>query len=283
MQLILPYSIKEKMRLYVESLDNEISGFGKIEFNQEEDTCTIIDIKIFEQEVSSARSELEGENIAKFATELVKNGETLGGWNLWWHSHNDMGVFWSGTDTGTMDENPLDAPFMVSIVTNNDGEYKARIDLYEPTHMYLDDIKVITEYPQDNSLKKEIEKEVKELVSQPKPATLITTGKNYSAHWDKKKKEWIDDIDITDTRSEIGNIHESMYTQMITNEELEERALYHAEKHTLQELEAALDMAEEDSFTTFDEFSIIEYAIEIKSEEEEIKKEDNSLNKKDVK
>ena len=120
MKIILPYKVKEKMRLYVESLDNEISGFGKIKFK--DDNIIIEDIKIFKQKVTSGSSELEGESIAEFITEMVKKGESLENWNLWWHSHNDMGVFWSGTDTGTMEENPLDAQYMLSIVTNNKGK-----------------------------------------------------------------------------------------------------------------------------------------------------------------
>ncbi len=269
MKLVLPYNIKEQLRLYVHSLDNEISGFGKIEFSEEEDTCTVTELKIFKQEVSGGSSDLDGQSIAQFITERVKAGESLGGWNLWWHSHNSMGVFWSGIDTGTMDVNPLDAPYMVSLVTNNKGEYRARIDLYEPTHMFVDELTVVEEYPQDNSLQAQIEKEVKELVEQTKPIVISKhTNSRTVGQIMKEERElkWTsadgtkygdeDDLGLTQQYADEEPI--------LTAEELTIAAIELAEKHNLKELEDLYDVANFDQFMSYDQFAIIEQALEFK-------------------
>jgi hypothetical protein len=277
MKIVLPYKVKEKMRLYVESLDNEISGFGKVEFNKEEEICTITDIRIFKQKVSAGSSDLEGEDIAQFMTELTKEGESLVGWNLWWHSHNDMTVFWSGTDTGTMEENPLDTTFMVSIVTNNNGAFKARIDIYDPIHMYIDDVPVSIELPQDNSLQETIEKEVKELVDQTPPATVIygnhlarqvkdTKVKKYDeiGYYDAQKKEWIE-----------YDYEDDIWEQSLSDEQIEKEAEQMADQFDLDELEDSYNDALIDTEIPYDSLAIIEKAVEIKSNQEP---QDNKLN-----
>lgn len=174
MQIIIPFNIAEKLRHYVEAIDDEISGFGKISINNNH-TITIEDLTIFEQEVTGASSSLDGASIANFMTEMTKANQSLEGWNLWWHSHNDMDTFWSTTDTNTMDENPTKAPFMLSLVTNNKRQFRARLDTYEPFAMNLDDIPVFIDYPKDNTLKSLVEKEVKKFIKKPKPLTLISS------------------------------------------------------------------------------------------------------------
>lgn len=182
MRTLLTLEAQNKMRLYTNAVEEEISGIAKAKYDPDLDAFVITDVKIFEQEVSSATATLEGEDIAKFAFEMTKKGESLEEWCVWWHSHASMDVFWSGTDTGTMDVNPFGAPFMLSIVTNHKGEYRSRFDVYSPVHLYKDELEVNIYVPEDDTLLKEIQAEVKEKVSKkvyvaPKTKTVYSSTK----------------------------------------------------------------------------------------------------------
>lgn len=233
MKVLLTPAVKEKLRYYVEGVKGEISGLGKIEFNG--DNCIIVDIRIFEQEVSAAAASLDGTSIAKFSEEMIKSGESLKGWNLWWHSHADMGVFWSGVDTGTMDENPLDMQFMLSLVTNKKHEYKARLDVYSPVHLYLDDIEVGIYFKSNKKIKDLVDKEIKEKVKEPViniPKKTYYNKYNYNNFFDKgfKKKEKTKSKKNKETEKIIND-------KLINNKSFEEEAYALANNFTLEELE----------------------------------------------
>jgi len=188
MKVILPLSVKDKLKCYVEGVDAEISGIGKIEFSEDGSECRIIEIEILTQEVSSATASLEGSSLSKFITEKTRKGESLEGWNLWWHSHDTMGVFWSGTDTGTMDGNPMGMPFMLSLVTNKSNEFHCRFDVYEPTKMHLDDLDFEIEYP------KEIDDKIEEAKTTVKDAQafLDTIEDRSYTEESEELKEFVD-------------------------------------------------------------------------------------------
>lgn len=189
MQILITNKAFLQMRYYVEALDYEISGIGRAVYHPKEDTWIVEEIKIFKQEVSKAEATLDGENILEFMTEMLQKGQKLDDWCLWWHSHNDMGVFWSGTDTGTMDENPFSSSHMLSIVTNNAGEYRARYDIYKPAHLFLDNIPVKPLFEENEELKTEIEAEVKEKVTEKQTKVLAQSWKGY----DWKKDDYYPD------------------------------------------------------------------------------------------
>ncbi len=130
MEIVIKNEALQKMRAYVASVTTEISGLGRAKFDQSTGIWYVDDVKIFEQEVSGAETEMNTEMIAKFITELVRADENVEDWCVWWHSHADMGVFWSGTDTDYMN-NSRAGDVLLSIVTNKKGEYKARIDIHK--------------------------------------------------------------------------------------------------------------------------------------------------------
>lgn len=209
------------MRLFVQELDYEISGMGKAHFDKEIGAWVVTEVRIFEQEVSAGTTDLEGEDIAKFATSLIENDESLEEWCLWWHSHNSMGVFWSGTDTNTMNENPFSSEYMLSIVTNNKEEYKARLDIYSPCHVHVDNIPVQIAQPTiPKKIKEYVTKEVKNKVKikshltkdvKPEDNSLLIKNERTGA-WERKPLKEIAKGDIKDEQGKV------------TSEELSEMA-----------------------------------------------------------
>jgi hypothetical protein len=118
------------MKYYTELTDDEISGIGKSEITKDKD-IVVTDIMIFKQTNSGASTTIEDGEQEKFFLELTKkNDKTKKNWNIWWHSHNTMSTFWSATDDATIQSHIGLQSYIISIVTNKKGEYKARLDIF---------------------------------------------------------------------------------------------------------------------------------------------------------
>lgn len=83
---------------------------------------------------------------------LIERQEDFNLWNVWFHSHHNMGVFWSGTDHNQMESNGEDgADSFISIVTSyRDGReedmYLATMNVYKPFRFDIDMNVEIGEY-----------------------------------------------------------------------------------------------------------------------------------------
>lgn len=135
MKLQIERVAHEKILAYTDLCPDEISGLGKVEVR--DGVLVVTDVAIFEQVVSSAHSTIETKALAKFQDERIRAGESMKQWYFWWHSHANMGVFFSGTDTGTIDSS-TEFPHLVSMVVNKKHEYKARLDVFSPVRLFTD-------------------------------------------------------------------------------------------------------------------------------------------------
>lgn len=141
-KLKLPWEQYQKLQTYADNVDTEIGGLGKVILEKGE--FTITDVFLLEQEATSGECELSAEGVAVLYDELLDNDEDVDDIKMWWHSHGTMGVFFSKTDTDTMDEWPGD--WIVAIVINKKKELKARFQVQKPIPMYMD-LDVEIEYP----------------------------------------------------------------------------------------------------------------------------------------
>lgn len=129
----------EKMNCYVQLAEGEISGFGKIRVvpKPESDWYTdekiiVEDAKIFKQTCSCGGTTLNGEALSRFIVELAKSGENPHDWRLWWHSHVDFGVMWSGIDEAAISKLTKEiGSELVSICVNKHSDLIARRDRNE--------------------------------------------------------------------------------------------------------------------------------------------------------
>ena len=86
-----------KLMCYINLIgDYEITGFGRVVDNK------IVDIKILKQEVKKATVDCDVDAMMEFLTSIPR--EEMGQWILDWHSHVDMAVFASGTDSSNYKE-----------------------------------------------------------------------------------------------------------------------------------------------------------------------------------
>ena len=114
---------------------SEVGGIGVI--ITEDDQSRVIHMRLPEQEVSSGEVDWQDEGISDYLnwlhTPVEKGGAGFnpeGSYGIFsWHSHGNMGVFWSTTDEDFIEKVSLTAPFIFSSVFNTKGESKHRLDV----------------------------------------------------------------------------------------------------------------------------------------------------------
>lgn len=157
--------VMKRIKYYTQAADGEVSGLGTV-IKDEKGRHIVNNVFLLEQESSAADTELNTEAISKLMVDMMNKNENPAQLKFWWHSHATMGVFWSGTDDSCAET--LSREFAFSLVVNKAGESKCRLDLYNPFRITFDGVKVIEIAHEDNALKEECEKEVKEKVKGPK-------------------------------------------------------------------------------------------------------------------
>ncbi len=121
--IILPLKVREKIQYFVDKADKEISGLGDATINLDAKTVTVSSAFLLDQECTFSTTDL-CENAVSKAMYEAHTDEQKGitrNIKFWWHSHVNMQVFWSGTDTTTMKE-LSEAGWFVNIVFNKKRE-----------------------------------------------------------------------------------------------------------------------------------------------------------------
>lgn len=187
MKLLLERTAYDKLRAYTDLCPMEISGLGKVRVIDED--FVVSDVAIFDQAVSGAHSTIETKALAQFQADRVRNGESMKEWTLWWHSHADMGVFFSKTDTDTI-EGSSEFPWLVSLVVNKKQQSEARIDVFSPVHMYME-LKVEIIEVANEEIKKLCQKDIDDKVQKPQYSMGFQSGswKGWPKHGGKRKLE----------------------------------------------------------------------------------------------
>ena len=134
--LRLDEEVYKKIMYWVNKSDFEVSGLGKITFDPETNTLKVIDAVLIEQENGSVSTEMSAAAIGK-AMFLLKDAP--GDLRFWWHSHVNMPVFWSGTDTSTIKQLAMGGWF-VSTVFNKRREMKTAFSQSSPIRCIVDDV-----------------------------------------------------------------------------------------------------------------------------------------------
>ncbi len=96
--IVLDNEVHRKVMHWVHKSPVEVSGFGTVEV-EKDGVIRVVSAMLLPQKNGPAHTNIEADAICKALFELKDaRGEML--W--WWHSHVNMGVFWSGTDHQAM-------------------------------------------------------------------------------------------------------------------------------------------------------------------------------------
>lgn len=118
LSLKIPQSIFEEIMYYVDESTGEVSGFGTLSYK--DGLFQVEKVVLCEQKNRATETEMDAADIAK-AMYLLKDEPHEMKW--WWHSHVNMGVFWSGTDKTAMKE-LAEHGWFLSTVFNKKREMK---------------------------------------------------------------------------------------------------------------------------------------------------------------
>jgi hypothetical protein len=162
--LYIDPTVMKRIMYYTQAADGEVSGLGTL-IKDDKGRYVVNKVFLLEQESSGADTELNSESISKLMTDMINKNEDPSTLKFWWHSHANMGVFWSGQDDSCAET--LSHEFAFSLVVNKAREMRCRLDLYNPFRITFDGVKVTELVQEDVNLKEECEKEVKEKVKSP--------------------------------------------------------------------------------------------------------------------
>lgn len=98
MRVIIDNQVYQKIQYWVNKATGEVSGLGKGVWTAN-GAFKVTSAILLKQENTGTSTDLDPADVSKAMFELR---EEPGHLNFWWHSHVDMGVFWSGTDTDTI-------------------------------------------------------------------------------------------------------------------------------------------------------------------------------------
>lgn len=173
-KLQIPLEHYERIMAYSKACDVEVHGFGRFDSKSRsvEELYPLFAQEASGVEVETSESTLRALTVSEFSGKM----------NLHWHSHVDMGVFWSSTDEDCIASigqsfvaSRRGSPFLYSIVVNRKREYKCRLDVFYPIHITLNDIQLETFWNLSESELNKIQKEVRTKVKKKQYAPVQTT------------------------------------------------------------------------------------------------------------
>lgn len=128
-KLTLSHTARTDIAHYIRMCNYEIGGFGYVTINDSGDFF-VDEIFLVEQTVTGTTVDFMDDGLA-YAVERAAKDDRLDELKFCWHSHVNMGAFWSGTDeTMITGMNNGMTPYIVSLVQNKKHETKQRVDFF---------------------------------------------------------------------------------------------------------------------------------------------------------
>lgn len=128
-------SAYNKMMFFVLNAPGEVSGYGEVV--RVDNSFLVEDVMMLEQVNGATHSLITPETTLKFRQIVRKRGLKIERFRLWWHSHNDFGVFFSSTDQEQIESLTTDH-YTLSIVVNKMLDHRCRVDFYRPVRFGMD-------------------------------------------------------------------------------------------------------------------------------------------------
>ena len=212
-RLFLLPEVEQRIRHYTDLANGEVSGLGTVE---EFDGGFLVD-KVFlpKQNCTPAGTTLDEDAVATLLMELEAAGEDSGRMRLWFHSHAHHDVFWSQTDEECI-EGLANGDYILSLVTNKRGHTLARLDIFRPVRMTVDDIPVSIR-SLDDQLRDACEQELVDRVTEtPFPGALFPKLPSRSRdfqldHWADQSPDVVDEMGWLREEYEAGELTLSEY------------------------------------------------------------------------
>jgi len=159
-RLYLLPQVEERIRHYTDLAAGEVSGLGTVE--EFDGGFLVTDLFLPKQTCFPGGTDLDQDSVATLIMELDQTGKDVGTLRFWWHSHGSLDVFWSGTDEECIN-NLANGDYVLSLVTNKRGQVLARLDIFRPVRVVVDEVSVSVR-SRGQSLRDQCRREVEERV-----------------------------------------------------------------------------------------------------------------------
>lgn len=141
-RLYIPRKVHQKIMHFVTECDSEVSGMGLCSYDQAKNYFWVRDVYLLDQEVGSAHTDIDAESLGKLEYECLRD-KREGDLNFWWHSHVNMGVFWSGQDTQTINSIGKNG-YCLATVFNKRSEMRSAVAFSTQFgNIFLDELETI--------------------------------------------------------------------------------------------------------------------------------------------
>lgn len=138
---MIPLKVYQKMIAMTMAADCEISSMGLVHLEGDQEIW-VDSIHFLKTEGSSAATVLDPSSVSKLMIDLIKKKINTNRLKLWFHTHYNFNVFWSGTDDNTAKVQLQNSKWNLSIVMNQAHEMLCRIDIYQPEYEMFNHIPV---------------------------------------------------------------------------------------------------------------------------------------------
>ena len=164
----------------------EIGGMA-VCYKDKDGDWVVAEPVILKQEVDHGSTSIDKDELAKYYTRTGMKWKKKDFRFCWWHSHHNMGAFWSKTDTDTIEEYE-DGDLSFALVVCLNGDYKFRVSMWKPFVSHQDVKLNINGEKNKTDVPKKIMEEVKELCEKPTSKWETQRGVNsyngyYTQHY----------------------------------------------------------------------------------------------------
>lgn len=177
LKVVIDQVVYQKVMHWVNKSDYEVSGLGNVVFEPETNTLRVIDAIMLPQKNTGTTTDIEGADVAKAMFQLRNSPGTL---RWWWHSHVNMGVFWSGTDISTI-KTLGNGGWFCATVFNKRNETKSAFCQKTPVRLLVPDI----------------------------PTQLASASRELTAAWDAEYEKNVENIQHSFRESYIQRLREA--------------------------------------------------------------------------
>lgn len=124
-QLRINYKPYAKLWHWVQAAEGEVAGLGLV--RRDGDVFIVQDVYLLAQTCSQVGAMLSDEALTEFLYNLAVRGKNPALFNFSWHSHVNMGTFWSSIDEANCVRHSTESE-LISLVMNKKGSILARRD-----------------------------------------------------------------------------------------------------------------------------------------------------------
>jgi len=174
----------KKIMYWIDKSEFEVSGLGKIEFDEKTNTARVIDAILLPQKNTSTTTDIDGAAVGK-AMFLLK--DTPGELKWWWHSHVNMDTFWSGTDRNTIMELGSGGWFLATVFNKSRKMLSAYCQA-KPLRLLISGVETSILETVDEDLSKEWDNEYDKNVENVSHSHIYTSPGEYGYGYPKYTK-----------------------------------------------------------------------------------------------